>query len=63
MSFHGGAVAVGSPYLGSIFPVGMSLQTQTWAATHRADGEQFLRLVSSSSFGEQFLRFELRPRR
>src|SRR5215213_11265770 len=36
MSSHGGAVTEGSPYLESIFPVGMSLQTQGWAATHRA---------------------------
>jgi hypothetical protein len=35
MSSHGGAVAEGSPYLGSILPVGMLLSTRARAETHR----------------------------
>ena len=35
MSSHGGAVAEGSPYLGSIFPVVMLQSTRPGPATHR----------------------------
>src|SRR5688500_3115382 len=35
MSSHGGAVADGSPYLGSIFPVVMFQSTRPGPATHR----------------------------
>src|ERR671917_589884 len=45
MSSHGGAVAEGSPYLGSIFPVVMLPSTRPGSATHRATTETIGRVA------------------
>ena len=54
MSSHGGAVAEGSPYLGSIFPVVMLPSTRPESATHRGTTELLAGLLWRSTMRRSF---------